>query len=141
MANTEFVQVEKCKVDGCTKPASVKGYCTSHYRRLMLHGDPLYTKRQFHGIETKVVGISLPAAIVAAANAEAEKDESINSGVAFLASLIVKSSWGKAALEEADVDLKAAAGRIVTRGEAEKPARKPRKKKAKKADESTEAAA
>lgn len=141
MAATEFVQVEKCKVDGCTKPASVKGYCTSHYRRLMVHGDPLFTKRQFHGIETKVVGISLPAAIVEAANAEAEKDESINSGVAFLASLLVKSSWGKAALEAADVDLKAAAGRIVPRGETEAPkAKKPRKTRKAKA-ESTDVAA
>jgi hypothetical protein len=139
MAASEFVQVEKCKVDGCTKPASVKGYCTSHYRRLTLHGDPLFTKRQFHGVETKVVGISLPSAIVEAANAEAAKDDSINSGVAFLASLLVKSSWGKAALENADIDLKTAAGRIVARGEVvEKPKRK-RAKKAKAVDESAAA--
>jgi len=141
MATTEFVQVEKCKVDGCTKPASVKGYCVSHYRRLQLHGDVLYTKRQFHGVETKVCGISLPAAIIDAANAAAEGDDAVNSGVAFLASIIVKSTWGKAALEEAGVDLKNAAGRIVSRGEVvEKPKRK-RAKKAKKTDESAEEAA
>jgi len=135
MAAIEFVQVEKCKIDGCTKPASVKGYCTSHYRRLTLHGDALYTKRQFHGVETKVVGISLPVAVIDAANAAAAEDDSINSGVAYLATLIVKSTWGKSALDAAGVDLKTAAGRIVTRGEAAPAApKKARKKKADKAE-------
>jgi hypothetical protein len=139
MAATEFVQVEKCKVDGCNKPASVKGYCTSHYRRLMIHGDVAYTKRQFHGVDTQVAGISLPVAIIEAAKEAAEK-EGAQSGVAYLGSLIVKTSWGKAVLEAADIDLKTASSRIVSRGEVVEKPKKARKKKAKQADDVSEAA-
>lgn len=123
MASSDFVQVAKCKVDGCNKPASVKGYCTSHYRRLMLHGDPMFTKRQFHGTTTKVLGISLPTAIAEAANIAGAKQDM--SGVSFLAAIIAKSSWGKAVLDEAGVDLKKAAG-LITLREPVKPAVKRR---------------
>ena len=115
MANGDFVQVAKCKVDGCNKAASVKGYCVSHYRRLMLHGDPTYTKRQFHGTATKVVGVSLPVAIIDAANKEGLANDT--SGVGFLASLVVKSGWGKNVLENAGVDLKKSAGLIIVKEE------------------------
>lgn len=130
--STGFVQVEKCKVDGCNKPAVVKGYCSSHYRRLQIHGDPLFSKRQFHGVDTKVVGISLPVAIIEAAIEQA-KEEELASGVTFLASLIAKSSFGKAALEKAGINLKEAAGRIVSH-EDPKPKAKKARKRAKKVE-------
>lgn len=30
-----------CSVDGCGKPVAYRGYCRSHYERLLRHGDPL----------------------------------------------------------------------------------------------------
>lgn len=30
-----------CTIDGCYKPAKARGYCNSHYLRLIRHGDPL----------------------------------------------------------------------------------------------------
>lgn len=32
-----------CSVDGCGRKAIAKTYCTMHYQRHLLHGDPLYT--------------------------------------------------------------------------------------------------
>jgi|SRR5687768_7530087 len=32
---------ESCSVDICNKPVLTRGYCRSHYRRLLRHGDPL----------------------------------------------------------------------------------------------------
>lgn len=37
MAGPEYT----CEVDTCNKVAERRGYCTSHYKRLMRHGDPL----------------------------------------------------------------------------------------------------
>lgn len=35
-----------CKVPGCTGEHDGRGYCRSHYKRFMRHGDPLIVKRQ-----------------------------------------------------------------------------------------------
>lgn len=127
---TITVEVEKCKVDGCDRPAVAAGYCASHYRRFKLFGDPLYTKRRFSGIPTKVVGISIPVALIEAAASEAAEGEK---AVTYLATKLVESSWGKKALDAAGVDLKAAGTVIATRRRSddaseEKP-KKSRKKK------------
>jgi hypothetical protein len=129
---TITVTVEKCSIEGCDKPATGKGYCASHYRRFTQYGDPLHTKRQFHGIPTKVVGISLPVALIEAAEKEidAEKGEK---AVTVLARLLVESSWGKKTLNEAGVDMKNAGAVIVPRKSSDATAeKKPRKRKAKK---------
>jgi len=126
---TVTVEVEKCSIDGCNKPATAKGYCASHYRRFTQYGDALHTKRQFHGIPTKVVGISIPQALVDAAQAECEEGEK---AVTKLAKMLVDSKWGKAALEAAGIDLSTVGSVIVPRGsgEVEEKPKKSRKKKA-----------
>jgi hypothetical protein len=127
---TITVQVEKCSIEGCNKPASAKGYCTSHYRRFQQYGDPMHTARQFHGIPTKVVGVSLPQALIDAAGAEAGEGEK---AVTVLAKKLVESSWGKKALDAAGVDLKNAGAIIVPRNRGAASEEKPKKaKKAKK---------
>ena len=129
---TITISVEKCKIEGCDKPASAKGYCTSHYRRLQQYGDPMHTVRQFHGIPTKVVGVSLPQALIDAAALEVEEGEK---AVTVLAKRLVESSWGKKALDAAGVDLKNAGAIIVprNRGEASEKAPKMAKKAKKEA--------
>jgi hypothetical protein len=126
---TVTVEVEKCSIEGCNKPATAKGYCASHYRRFCQYGDPLHTKRQFHGIPTKVVGISIPLALVEAAQAECEEGEK---AVTKLAKMLVESKWGKEVLAAADIDLSAVGSVIVPRAksEAEAKPKKARKKKA-----------
>lgn len=127
---TVTVEVQKCSIEGCNKPAAAKGYCVSHYRRFKEYGDPLHTKRQFHGIPTKVVGISIPVALIEAAQAECEEGEK---AVTKLARMLVDSKWGKEALANAGVDLSQVGAVIVPRGEAaseEKPKRKRSKKTA-----------
>jgi hypothetical protein len=128
---TITVEVEKCKVDECNKPATGKGYCASHYRRLQQHGDPLHTARQFHGIPTKVVGISLPVALLEAAAGECDEEKN-EKAVTIIARKLVESSWGKGVLNDAGIDLKNAGAIIVPRkasGEATE--KKPRKRKSK----------
>lgn len=127
---TITVEVQKCSIDGCNKPASAKGLCASHYRRLKLFGDPLHTVRQFHGVPTKVVGISIPQALLDAATSEAEDGQK---GVTVLAKRLVESAWGKKVLDEAGIDMKNIGAVIVTRGNGEQAEeKKPRKvKKAK----------
>lgn len=127
---TITVEVTKCSIDGCNKPATAKGLCASHYRRLVQYGDPMHTKRQFHGIPTKVVGVSLPVALIEAAGSEAGENEK---AVTVIAKKLVESSWGKEALKSAGVDLKNAGAVIVPRNRSEEVEAKPRKaKKAKK---------
>lgn len=29
-----------CRVEGCTRPHTSKGYCNAHYKRVLAHGDP-----------------------------------------------------------------------------------------------------
>ena len=123
------VQVEKCKIEGCDKPASAKGLCTSHYRRLQQYGDPMHTVRQFHGIPTKVVGVSLPVALIEAATAELQEGEK---AVTVLAKRLVDSSWGKKALEAAGVDMKNIGAVIVPRNRSEATDKPKKAKKAKK---------
>lgn len=128
---TITVEVEKCKIEECSKPASGKGYCASHYRRLQQHGDPLYTARQFHGIPTKVVGISVPVALIDAATGECDEEKN-EKAVTILARKLVESSWGKGVLNEAGIDMKNAGAVIVSRKSAEDNGeKKPRKRKAK----------
>lgn len=125
---TITVEVEKCSIEGCDRPAVAQGYCASHYRRFKLHGDPLFSKRRFAGIPTKVVGISVPVALVDAAAAICEENEK---AVTVLARKLVESKWGKEALDAAGVDLKNAGAIIATRkrsDDAEKPKRKRKKK-------------
>ncbi len=132
---TITVEVEKCSIDGCDRPATAAGYCASHYRRFKLHGDPLHTARKFHGIPTKVVGISIPQALIDAAGGEAGEGEK---AVTVLARKLVEGSWGKKVLDEAGVDLKNAGAVIVPRKRGEEVEEKPAKKK--KAKKTAEAA-
>jgi len=37
--------MRKCSVDGCLEKHEAKGYCHSHYKRFMRHGDPLTVKQ------------------------------------------------------------------------------------------------
>lgn len=37
------VETKLCSIEGCERPASSKGYCRLHYKRLWRHGDPLHT--------------------------------------------------------------------------------------------------
>jgi hypothetical protein len=127
MANTETVSVAKCSVDGCNRPAFTAGLCLSHYRRQRLYGDPLASKRKFAGIETKVIGITLPVGIIEQAGLN-EANEKV---ATFLSNVVLNSSWGKKALEQADIDLSKAAAVVPTRAKAEGET-KPRKRKAKK---------
>jgi hypothetical protein len=30
-----------CKVKGCDRPAKARGFCPAHYKRVLIHGDPL----------------------------------------------------------------------------------------------------
>jgi hypothetical protein len=40
-----------CSVEGCTKTAIARGWCSAHYTRWKKHGDPLTVKQeQFHGL-------------------------------------------------------------------------------------------
>ena len=39
----------KCKIDGCTKVAKGRGWCSMHYRRWRQHGDPLVTLTPHRG--------------------------------------------------------------------------------------------
>jgi hypothetical protein len=131
---TITVEVQKCKIDGCNKPATGKELCASHYRRLQQHGDPLHTARQFHGIPTKVVGISVPVALIEAATSECDSEKN-EKAVTILARKLVEGSWGKAALNAAGIDMKNAGAVIVSRKPAEEA--KPRKRKAKKESAAT----
>jgi hypothetical protein len=38
-----------CSVDGCNKKHEARGYCREHYKRFMLHGDPLTIKQESPG--------------------------------------------------------------------------------------------
>jgi hypothetical protein len=123
---TETVEVAKCSVDGCNRPAFTAGLCLSHYRRQRLYGDPLASKRKFAGVETKVVGITLPVGLIEQASANEANDKVAT----FLSQIVLNSSWGKKALEAAGIDLSKAAAVVPTRAKSEVEA-KPRKKKAK----------
>lgn len=125
---SNMVEVEKCSIDGCNRAAFTAGLCVSHYRRQRLYGDPLAGKRKFSGIETKVVGVTLPVGLIeiAAMNDAEEKVAT------FLSQIILNSSWGKKALEQADIDLSKAGAFVATRTKAEASEAKPRKKRAKK---------
>lgn len=37
----------KCSIDGCDKPVKARRLCTTHYARLLRHGDPLVTINTF----------------------------------------------------------------------------------------------
>ena len=37
----EVIEMKVCKVEDCGKNAYVKGFCSSHYKRFLRHGDPL----------------------------------------------------------------------------------------------------
>lgn len=126
MAN-EMVEVAKCSIDGCNRPAFTAGLCLSHYRRQRLYGDPLASKRKFAGIETKVIGITLPVGLIE----QAGMNEAGDKVATFLSQLVLNSSWGKKALEAADIDMSKAAAFVATRAKPEVEA-KPRKRKAKK---------
>ncbi|MFH1425993.1 MAG: hypothetical protein ABIG66_01010 [Candidatus Kerfeldbacteria bacterium] len=39
---------KKCLVPGCETPAYCKGFCTKHYTRLYVHGNPLHTEKERH---------------------------------------------------------------------------------------------
>jgi len=132
---TITVEVEKCSIDGCNRPATAKGLCASHYRRLVQHGDPLHTVRQFHGIPTKVIGISLPVALIEAAATECDEEKN-EKAVTIIARKLVESAWGKKALADAGVDMKNAGAVVMSRVVSEE---KP--KKAKKSKKSESAAA
>jgi hypothetical protein len=125
---TVTIEVEKCSIEGCELPAVAKGYCSSHYRRYKVYGDPLTTKRRFNGIETKVVGMTLPVAIVEAAKASAEEGEA---GVTFLTKMILESKWGKDALGNAGIDL-ANVGAVVATRKGNNGEEKPKKRRKKK---------
>lgn len=132
---TITVEVEKCSIEECMKPASAKGLCASHYRRLVQYGDPLHTARQFHGVPTKVVGISLPIALIEAAALECNK-ELDERAVTILARKLVESEFGKSALALAGIDMENAGKTIVARSTTPVEPKQPKKsKKAKKDDE------
>jgi len=122
-----MVEVAKCSIDGCNRPAFTAGLCLSHYRRQRLYGDPLASKRKFAGIETKVIGITLPVGLIE----QASQNEAGDKVATFLSQLVLNSSWGKKALEAADIDMGKAAAFVATRAKSEAEA-KPRKRKAKK---------
>jgi len=43
--------VKICKVKGCNDKVRCKGYCSRHYSKFRLHGDPLYGKEiELHGM-------------------------------------------------------------------------------------------
>ena len=131
---TVTVEVEKCSIDGCDRPAAAGGYCASHYRRFKLYGDPLITKRQFSGVPTKVVGISLPVALVEAAAAEID-DEKGEKAVTVLARMLVESEWGSKALRKAGIDMENAGAVIARRSTVEQKAEKKSRNKKKKTTE------
>ncbi|ASN67307.1 hypothetical protein 7AX2_9 [uncultured phage] len=39
--------MSSCSVDGCAKPHQARGYCESHYRKLLKYGDAEYVKPMF----------------------------------------------------------------------------------------------
>jgi hypothetical protein len=127
MAEKNTVEVAKCSIDGCTRPAFTAGLCLSHYRRQRLYGDPLASKRKFAGIETKVIGITLPVGVVEVAG----QNDAGEKVATFLTQIVLNSAWGKKALEAADIDMSKAAAFVATRNKSEAEA-KPRKRKAKK---------
>lgn len=43
-AGTQGMKV--CAVEGCEKPSKVRGWCTMHYQRWKVHGDPLTVQRR-----------------------------------------------------------------------------------------------
>jgi hypothetical protein len=38
-----------CKIDACYKPRLTRGWCVTHYRRWLRHGDPLFLARTENG--------------------------------------------------------------------------------------------
>ena len=42
----------KCSIKGCEKPVECRNLCKKHYTRLIVHGDPMITKRIFSGLYT-----------------------------------------------------------------------------------------
>lgn len=38
-------EIGRCKVETCDRPREARGYCDRHYRRFMLHGDPMGGER------------------------------------------------------------------------------------------------
>lgn len=40
---TETPPLEDCQVEVCDKPTQTRGYCGSHYHRLVRYGDPLFS--------------------------------------------------------------------------------------------------
>jgi hypothetical protein len=38
-----------CSIDGCDRPHVARGWCDTHYRRWLNHGDPLDGGQGFHG--------------------------------------------------------------------------------------------
>lgn len=47
-----------CLISGCNNKYSAKGYCKKHYKRWWKYGDPLYTKRERHGMQNTAEYIS-----------------------------------------------------------------------------------
>ena len=124
---SEMVEVAKCSIDGCNRPAFTAGLCLSHYRRQRLYGDPLASKRKFAGIETKVVGITLPVGVIE----QAGLNEAGEKVATFLSQIVLNSAWGKKALEAAEIDMNKAAAFVPTRAKGEE-TKAPRKRKSKK---------
>lgn len=56
-----MVRMRICAVDDCGKPVDARGYCQSHYRRLMNHGDPLGGKAKRPSGPCEVEGCAEPA--------------------------------------------------------------------------------
>ena len=42
-----------CKIAGCGRKHSAKGFCTKHYRQFRVHGDPLANKQRIYTFKTR----------------------------------------------------------------------------------------
>lgn len=42
--------MKTCSIPGCENKCKTKGYCQTHYTRMLKYGDPLYTKTEMHGL-------------------------------------------------------------------------------------------
>lgn len=54
--------MSKCKVDACNRAVNAKGFCSNHYRKFRLYGDPLHYQRvPQEGKICSVCGCSQPS--------------------------------------------------------------------------------